>query len=605
MGTDLYKQYKELESKRDSLKLDHKNLSIDIANQSSDSPSSGWSLTYKELSLMSTKELNLELNSVNRTRSFLIFLCVALLSSSIISFFFFGYDYHMRVNLDTYDYWMPVYTNGLHYGLAGVVCFVLFVISFIEALKIDPEKFLKDVEGFKVKLDRLKRLKSEWDLSVVEFSDFEKEYNSKLSSERQTKERAEIIERDNLPADFCYINFYESTHISKTEYPEETWLNGVFENVLRSDDLLYVNRDDGILYDTINKIIDLPYSLKMMDKKFIHQIMLSFDDIDNFADSGRVFKVMIRSASAYFDVNSLEKFREGIETLTGLRMSEIKRVSNNRLAFSLSDFDVDSVDDLPNFVDFDGNKLKKGFIYFGETIEGSYYLDIKKMTHFLVVGVSGSGKSVFLNNLITSVRFNSDMFNNICLADLKGGVEFFPYASEDIDKLDIIDGLDSLRIAVKKYLDIMRSNLESMKERGLKKWDGGCELLLIDEYSLIQLYKPTDREEKSEHAQLLSYLNILSAQGRAAGIRLIVGLQKSSTDNIDSSFKNNLQSQVCFKVKSALDVTSVFGSSDFKEELGINPLKFGKGRCLIYDDSIQEHKLVQVPFFDDNKVYRF
>lgn len=488
--------------------------------------------------------------------------------------------------------------NSHDFGIIKEACLVFGVFSFFSMLifykyfsRYMPELFSIKEEG--------KKLYTEYENHKSIISNLNNEKSNWLKSNKNPKQRetAENYYKNmHLPIEnFAYTNAFLQHQLYITSEDNLFHINFFYPE--RYNDYLV---NDVDFKNLIDKILRIPRQFKLKDDEFYYHVYIVLDESNLYN-----LQIFIRGVNGFVDIKKINSSVDNIEGFTSLKVSGLERINSDIATFYLSSSGSVSSHDLPDFVDFKADMLKKGYIYFGESSSGSFYIDISKMTHFLVVGVSGTGKSVFLNNLITSIRYNQDMFNNICLADLKGGVEFFPYSNAGIKKLDIVDGLESLREVVKKYLNIMRSNLESMKQRGLKKWDGGFELLLIDEYSLIQLYKPTEKEEKASHQQLLSHLNILSAQGRAAGIRLVVGLQKATTDNMDSSFKNNLQSQVCFRVKNSLDVVSIFGSADFREELGVNPLNFGKGRCFLYDDSIQEYVLVQVPFYDDNKIYHF
>jgi len=186
----------------------------------------------------------------------------------------------------------------------------------------------------------------------------------------------------------------------------------------------------------------------------------------------------------------------------------------------------------------------------------------------LIAGISGSGKSVFQNVLLQSVFHNIDKFKVVLLADLKGGVEFFPYHGKH-EKIRVYSTTKELREVASRSINLMNKRLDLMRSKGQKKWQGD--------------------------------FHILSAQGRAAGIRLICGLQKTTTDQMDSAFKNNLQTQVAFKLKTKLDISNVFGSSDDIKDMDINMQKMSPGQCIIYDDSRGEFFKCTVPHLKDDE----
>ena len=63
--------------------------------------------------------------------------------------------------------------------------------------------------------------------------------------------------------------------------------------------------------------------------------------------------------------------------------------------------------------------------------------------------------------------------------------------------------------------------------------------------------------------------------GRAVGIVIIAAIQKATTDVMDSSFRTNLQAQVCFRVANRLMAASMFGST---EDLKLDPIALRRQR---------------------------
>jgi hypothetical protein len=78
--------------------------------------------------------------------------------------------------------------------------------------------------------------------------------------------------------------------------------------------------------------------------------------------------------------------------------------------------------------------------------------------------------------------------------------------------------------------------------------------------------------------------------GRAAGVLIWAQLQKGTSDVMDSSFRANLASQVCFKVGNKLTAAGMFGSTD---ELAVDPVKLPKGRFILFDASKGETYYLQ------------
>lgn len=230
-------------------------------------------------------------------------------------------------------------------------------------------------------------------------------------------------------------------------------------------------------------------------------------------------------------------------------------------------------------------------LFFGYDVLASkpYYVNLADMTHMLVAGISGMGKSVFLNQLIQGFLFNIARIDAVFLVDLKGGVELFPYEKAS-DRIHVIYQMENLYEVVSSLLRILHKRLDWMREHGHRKWPGHHLFFVVDEYAQIQLYEPADKEDKNRHRGLLNGLNKLSTMGRAVGIRIIAQLQKATTDVMDSSFRNNLQSKACFRVSNNLTTASVFGSSD---DLPADALTLKRGQFILYDDSQAQTVVLQ------------
>lgn len=229
----------------------------------------------------------------------------------------------------------------------------------------------------------------------------------------------------------------------------------------------------------------------------------------------------------------------------------------------------------------DGN-LRDGYIYFGDsTIDGSaYWVPVKKLSHFLVSGQSGSGKSVFLHQFLAGVAYNEAYFQDVYLIDLKGGVELWRYNGTANGLFHVVYDYDKVVEMVDGLNDLMDERLNDMRERGLREWDGRRVLVVIDEYASLTYEVPEDKEAKATQQKMLARLSRLSSKSRAAGILLWAQLQKGTTDVMDSSFRNNLQSEVMFKQKSKLIAAQVFGATD---ELAVDPTRMRAGEFVMLD----------------------
>lgn len=238
-----------------------------------------------------------------------------------------------------------------------------------------------------------------------------------------------------------------------------------------------------------------------------------------------------------------------------------------------------------------GGHLHEGHLFLGTNIRDGkpYWKAIDTFQHHLIVGMSGYGKSVFLNQLLQGVRFNIDRYEAVYLVDLKGGVELIEYADYG-EKFHVRYRYEELHDLVSGLCQMMDDRLNIMRDQRVKKWTGKRILFVVDEYAQIALQVPDSKEAKAAHVRLLANLNRLSMLGRAVGVVLWIQLQKSTTDVIDSSFRNNLQAQVCFRVQSRLNAAGLFGEA---KDLEIDPVRLRRGQCIYYDDATGETVYLQ------------
>ena len=287
-------------------------------------------------------------------------------------------------------------------------------------------------------------------------------------------------------------------------------------------------------------------------------------------------RLVLRSMGKVADIDDWKKYRRQLNLFLE-RDVELEMISESEIA-------IVPVDLLPSLFEFNNKYLQHGYLFFGLEARTAkpYYVALKDMPHMLVIGISGMGKSVFLNQLIQGMLYNLRYIEKIYMVDFKGGVELFPYEKKS-DKIRVIYRYEELAAVVSELLEKMYERLERMRKAGVRKWEGSLIFFIVDEYAQIQLYRPADKASKEKHLKLLADLNSLSMMGRGAGVRILAQIQKGTTDVMDSSFRNNLQSQICFKVKDNLTASGMFGSV---EGLPAEPTKLRRGRFIFYDDSI-------------------
>ena len=241
----------------------------------------------------------------------------------------------------------------------------------------------------------------------------------------------------------------------------------------------------------------------------------------------------------------------------------------------------------PNTVDFkeviEFENLKDSEKYLlpaplGQGMDGiPRIIDLSRMPHLLVAGSTGSGKSVFINSIITgllSTRKPDDV--RMVLIDPKR-VELTPYANiphlytEDVivDTEKAVSVLSATveemmvrfkileKVGVKNILDFNKKMSKSHKMWNI--------LVVIDELADLML------QAGSEIERLIVRLAQL---GRATGIHLVVATQRPSVDVVTGLIKANFPSRVSFAVMSQIDSRTVLDGVGAEKLIGKGDMLF-------------------------------
>ena len=208
------------------------------------------------------------------------------------------------------------------------------------------------------------------------------------------------------------------------------------------------------------------------------------------------------------------------------------------------------------------------------TIDAGITADNKKVIinmennpHWLVSGSTGSGKSVFMNNIITYILKNYHYKISTCFIDLKK-VEFYQYNDLQTNLFNVADTYDQavyilnklILIMNDRYLDLQKKRYKNIQDYNKKESEKMKFIFcFIDELAELILYN------KKEVQTLLCRLLQL---GRAAGIYLIVATQRPSTDVVSGLLKNNFTTKISFKVSNMFDSKTILNQAGAEKLAG-------------------------------------
>jgi S-DNA-T family DNA segregation ATPase FtsK/SpoIIIE len=225
----------------------------------------------------------------------------------------------------------------------------------------------------------------------------------------------------------------------------------------------------------------------------------------------------------------------------------------------------------------------------GKTIHGEPYVtDLATMPHLLIAGSTGTGKSVGLNAMLTSILYRATPDDvRMIMIDPKrlelGMYEDIPHLLTPV-VVDPKKASNALRWAVREMEERYKTlaaegvrNIEQynrnvrmvLAERGIQDEDAPKPLpfivVVIDELADLMMVASNEVEESIAR---------LAQMARAVGIHLILATQRPSVDVITGLIKANLPSRISFRVSSKIDSRTILDSNGAEQLLGKGDMLF-------------------------------
>ena len=230
------------------------------------------------------------------------------------------------------------------------------------------------------------------------------------------------------------------------------------------------------------------------------------------------------------------------------------------------------------------NKLR---VALGKDIMGEpKFMDVNKMPHLLIAGSTGSGKSVCVNCIISSIlmRTKPDEVKLIMVDPKK--VELSMYNCIPHLLMPVITDPKKASAALQKVVEEMMNRYDKFEESKTKNIEGYNNYLtnknknlplesqipllpymvvIIDELADLMVVARKEVEDS---------IMRITQMARAAGIHLIVATQRPSTDVITGVIKANIPSRIAFAVSSQIDSRTILDSSGAEKLLGKGDMLF-------------------------------
>ena len=223
--------------------------------------------------------------------------------------------------------------------------------------------------------------------------------------------------------------------------------------------------------------------------------------------------------------------------------------------------------------------------------------DINKMPHLLIAGTTGSGKSVLINAIISSILFRASPEEvKFIMVDPKR-VELTPY--NDIPHLltPVITDVGKVVHALKWATAEMERRYRLFEEMSVKNIAGYNELsgfqampyiiIIVDEMADVMMSKNANEVEES--------IVRIAQMARAVGIHLILATQRPSVNVLTGLIKANIPARIAFQVTSMIDSRVIIDTPGAEKLLG-------KGDMLYIPPDTAKPKRIQGAFVSDKEI---
>ena len=233
----------------------------------------------------------------------------------------------------------------------------------------------------------------------------------------------------------------------------------------------------------------------------------------------------------------------------------------------------------------------------GKDIAGQAIMaDLAKMPHLLVAGATGSGKSICINILISSILFRAhpdhvkfllidpkvvelSNYNGIphlvapVVTEPKKAASALKWAVQEMERRYALFAAAGVR-------DVTRYNEVNQEERL------PLIVIIIDELADLMMVAPVDVEDS---------ICRLAQMARASGIHLVIATQRPSVDVITGTIKANIPSRIAFSVSSQIDSRTILDMAGAEKLLG-------KGDMLYYPVGANKPLRLQGAYIADSEI---
>ncbi len=510
-------------------------------------------------------------------------------------------------------------------------------------IKLKDEKLNKEISK-KLDMDKehdkedfytpseLERKKKEWIEYCERIDRQEREEKEKLEKktrilrelEKEKQEKSKQLEFEkNEEKTFFEQNRIEDVYIENEENYEELndkYINDIEEKfefeepVVEENEVITEQIENSMDSEELNKSVEELFKYKQMDPEKKEEMKREIDSnitlletvLRNFGINAKVVDYGTGPTITRYEIKIPQDVK--VKKVTELE-NEIKmylKAESIRIEAPIPGKDAIGIE-TPNKIKepvyfsniIHSDALNDGIlpVVLGKDIVGkNRVIDITKLPHLLIAGTTGSGKSIAINTMISSlISKKSDDEVKFIMVDPKM-VELTLYDGIAHLLTPVITDPNMASVALKWAVNEMEDRyrkLASFRMRNIEGYNKEFKndkmpyiVIVIDELADLMMVASNDVEKSIAR---------IAQKARAVGIHLIVATQRPSADVVTGIIKANLPSRISFALRSSIDSRTIL------DQIGADKL-LGKGDMLFLDNGKAKLERLQGAFISDDEV---
>ena len=510
-------------------------------------------------------------------------------------------------------------------------------------IKLKDEKLNKEISK-KLDMDKehdkedfytpseLERKKKEWIEYCERIDRQEREEKEKLEKktrilrelEKEKQEKSKQLEFEkNEEKTFLEQNVIEDIYIENEENYEELnskYIRDIEENfeveepVVEENEVITEQIENSMDNEELNKSVEELFKYKQMAPEKKEEMKREIDSnitlletvLRNFGINAKVVDYGTGPTITRYEIKIPQDVK--VKKVTELE-NEIKmylKAESIRIEAPIPGKDAIGIE-TPNKIKepvyfsniIHSDALNEGIlpVVLGKDIVGkNRIIDITKLPHLLIAGTTGSGKSIAINTMISSlISKKSDDEVKFIMVDPKM-VELTLYDGIAHLLTPVITDPNMASVALKWAVNEMEDRyrkLASFRMRNIEGYNKEFKndkmpyiVIVIDELADLMMVASNDVEKSIAR---------IAQKARAVGIHLIVATQRPSADVVTGIIKANLPSRISFALRSSIDSRTIL------DQVGADKL-LGKGDMLFLDNGKAKLERLQGAFISDDEV---